>query len=495
MVSERQPFRRTTPEITEERSRRRMETNDVRSINRAMTMSSSNAPAALLLLLLLTTTLSRSPAWSFPPLSSAMQTTTITSDLASVNGGRRPMRLPRRPHPPSSTMMYGNNGHDGSATTSTTSAAAATEECREVDDGGGNCGGVVDLRYSEFLPPTATGMANHPPVIFLHGLLGNKRNFASLASSLSSQLRNPRTIYALDLRNHGENSHDWRSSMSYSEMARDVLAFMDCVVANNNNDDGRAVLVGHSMGGKVAQCLALMHPDRVAGLVVLDIAPVRYRSSGSGQGGGGNKGDGTGWRAVEEIVRSVSSLDLGELGTQATKRDVDRALRSRSSTLEDPALRAFVLTNLEQVAVNDRGGVDGNVKAPALRWKVNWDGIVNELDRIAGFDVHDRAMDDGVVVDPTPSSSSSGEVIEPRRTEGDDEHDGNGNDTNNNVQYKGDVFFIHGGASRFVRHSHISTIASYFPNHMLTTIRGSGHWVHAEAPDDTIALLKRYLDR
>jgi pimeloyl-ACP methyl ester carboxylesterase len=29
----------------------------------------------------------------------------------------------------------------------------------------------------------------------------------------------------------------------------------------------------------------------------------------------------------------------------------------------------------------------------------------------------------------------------------------------------------------------------------LTTIRGAGHWVHAEAPDDTIALLKRYLDR
>merc|ERR1712194_786161 len=66
---------------------------------------------------------------------------------------------------------------------------------------------------------------------------------------------------------------------------------------------------------------------------------------------------------------------------------------------------------------------------------------------------------------------------------------------NNKLQYEGDVFFIHGGASRFVRHSHISTIAPFFPNHMLTTLRGIGHWVHAEAPDDTIALLKRYLDR
>ena len=310
--------------------------------------------------------------------------------------------------------------------------------------------------------------------------------------------------------------------MSYSEMARDVLAFMDGVVGrrandiddDDNNRSGRAVLVGHSMGGKVAQCLALMHPDRVAGLVVLDIAPVRYRSSTTGEGGGrGNRGgDGTGWRAVEEIVRSASSLDLGEFGAQATKRDVDRALRMRSSTLEDPALRAFVLTNLEQVVVNDRKGRAGgggrgtdvvvvvddaneNV-TNNLRWKVNWDGIVNELDRIAGFDVHDRAMDDGVMVDPTPTSSSSDGGTTTPRTNDNDDNDGESNDArNNNVRYDGDVFFIHGGASRFVRHSHISTIASYFPNHMLTTIRGIGHWVHAEAPDDTIALLKRYLDR
>jgi pimeloyl-ACP methyl ester carboxylesterase len=330
--------------------------------------------------------------------------------------------------------------------------------------------------------------------------------------------------------------------MTYSEMARDVLAFMDRVVCTGGvggtsdvddgrgdgcggGGDGRAVLVGHSMGGKVAQCLALMHPDRVAGLVVLDIAPVRYRSSNVGEGGtvegGGRGGDGTGWRAVEEIVRSVSSLDLRDFGAQATRRDVDRALRARSSTLEDPALRAFVLTNLEHAAATAVAGDRGGAAATAgkggttdvvvddddadaidavpnnLRWKVNWDGIVNELDSIAGFDVHDRAMDDGVAVETTPpSSSSDGGIGAPRVNDDDDDDEGICDDTRRiNVRYDGDVFFIHGGASRFVRHSHMATIASYFPNHMLTTIRGSGHWVHAEAPDDTIALLKRYLDR
>jgi pimeloyl-ACP methyl ester carboxylesterase len=251
--------------------------------------------------------------------------------------------------------------------------------------------------------------------------------------------------------------------MSYTEMARDVLAFMD-----KNTQHEKAVLVGHSMGGKVAQSLALMHPERVAGLVVLDIAPVRYYSGqkeGSDGEGSSGSGDGSGWKAVEEIVRSVAQIDLNK-GQYTTKRDVDAALR-HGGALEDPALRAFVLTNLEQVRSTDED------TAP-LRWKINWDGIVKELDRIAGFDVHGQVLDGVVSFEDDGAASQS---------------------NNNNLQYAGDVFFIHGGASRFVRHSHISTIASYFPNHMLTTIRGVGHWVHAEAPDDTIALLKRYLDR
>eukprot|EP00956_Cyclotella_meneghiniana_P027567 scaffold62060_cov23-Cyclotella_meneghiniana.AAC.1 len=317
---------------------------------------------------------------------------------------------------------------------------------------------IVQLHHSEFPPKSSSTnqhVVHHPPVILLHGLLGNKRNFASLATSLSSQLRLPRTIYTLDLRNHGENTHDWRPTMSYTEMARDVLAFMDKLQLQYEGNPAyeKAVIVGHSMGGKVAQSLALMHPDRVAGLVVIDIAPVKY-SSEEKEGDNGSSA----WKLVEGIVRSVSALDLGT-GQYKTKRDVDVALRE---ILPDPALRAFVLTNLEQVR-DESGGLT------PLKWKISWDGIVSELDRIAGFDAHEQILDNG--------------------------HDGSDNTASSLYKYEGDAFFINGGQSRFVRHSHISTIANYFPNHMLTTIRGVGHWVHAEAPDDTVALLKQYLDR
>jgi pimeloyl-ACP methyl ester carboxylesterase len=355
---------------------------------------------------------------------------------------------------------------------------------------------VVDLKHSKFAPPPPQqSQEQYPPVIFLHGLLGNKRNFASLASSLSLQLHKPRTIYTLDLRNHGDNNHDWRLHMSYSDMARDVLAFIDNTIAttttemtNASESGGRTeqpqpqqqqqvVVVGHSMGGKVAQALALMYPERIAGLVVLDIAPVRYHASGK-----------EGWRTIEEIVHSVSSINLdstidgnsGGGGNEMaqlqykTKRDVDMALQKSTVILQDPALRAFVLTNLESVPSSSSPNNNDTEKQSTalLRWKINWEGIVNDIDKIAGFDVHDIDMDNDNNNDDVATTNNS-----------------------NKPQYKGDVFFIHGGASRFVKMSHLSTISSYFPNHMLTTIRGSGHWVHAEAPDDTIALLKQYLDR
>ncbi len=188
------------------------------------------------------------------------------------------------------------------------------------------------------------------------------------------------------------------------------------------------------MGGKVAQALALLYPEYVEGLVVLDIAPVTY-----------SREEDPHWRAVEDILRAVHGVieEAEASGAETTKRDIDLSLRK---SIPDPALRAFVLTNYDS-RKND--------------WKIPIATMVQELEQIAGFDLTSNS-------EPEYDSSST---------------------------YDGDVFIINGGQSRFVRHSYMDQIASYFPNHMLTTIRGSGHWVHAEAPEDLVALLKRYLDR
>lgn len=277
----------------------------------------------------------------------------------------------------------------------------------------------VTLKYIEF-GEGGSDTDENEPVFILHGLLGQKRNFASIATSLTKQLKKKRRIYAVDLRNHGDNSHDWRSDMSYTSMANDVLALM------NELKISKATLIGHSMGGKVASVLALHNPERIGGLCIIDIAPVTYEGSDPA------------WKAVKYIIDTLSKI---ELLPGKTKKDIDKEL---SETVEDAALRAFVLTNLD-------------VRSGNLQWKINIESISSELESIAGFDISVHEDKDMV--------------------------------------YAGDTFFINGGSSSFVKASYMSTISKYFPTFMLTTVKQAGHWVHAERPTETIQLLKKYLDR
>lgn len=63
---------------------------------------------------------------------------------------------------------------------------------------------------------------------------------------------------ALDLPGHGRSTPPGRNSIAaYGDV---VLGLLDALAFD------RAVIVGHSMGGAIAQMLALAHPDRVAGL-------------------------------------------------------------------------------------------------------------------------------------------------------------------------------------------------------------------------------------
>jgi len=69
----------------------------------------------------------------------------------------------------------------------------------------------------------------------------------------------------VDLRNHGESDH--HDSMTYREMAEDVIRYAD-----NANID-RFTILGHSMGGKTAMTLASLYPNRIDGIVIVDAPP------------------------------------------------------------------------------------------------------------------------------------------------------------------------------------------------------------------------------
>ena len=111
----------------------------------------------------------------------------------------------------------------------------------------------LDLAYTE--------IGSGPPLVILPGLFGSKRNWTSIARQLAEHHR----VLTLDLRNHGESP--WDSLHDYPSMAGDVAGFLETHAIPS------AIVLGHSMGGKVAMTLALTRPDLVEKLIVVDITP------------------------------------------------------------------------------------------------------------------------------------------------------------------------------------------------------------------------------
>ncbi|HEX7336970.1 MAG TPA: alpha/beta fold hydrolase [Gemmatimonadales bacterium] len=98
------------------------------------------------------------------------------------------------------------------------------------------------------------------PVVLVHSLAGNTTQWAAQLQ----HLRPHRRAVALDLRGHGRSEPPRDGDYTIAAMAGDVAAVVDTLKLD------RFVLVGHSMGGGVALIYAGAHPDRVAGLVLVD---------------------------------------------------------------------------------------------------------------------------------------------------------------------------------------------------------------------------------
>jgi len=167
---------------------------------------------------------------------------------------------------------------------------------------------TVSLSARVFEGPGGAGC----PLVLLHGLLGSSRNWQTVGSRLAAA----RTVFALDLRNHGASPHS--KEMPYAAMAEDVRVHMKGAGLS------RYHLVGHSMGGKVAMHLACSFPDQVATLTVVDIAPRAYPPR---------------WEREFAVMRRMPVA-------QFTKRAEAEAWLE--DDIRDWAFRKFLVTNLER---------------------------------------------------------------------------------------------------------------------------------------------------
>lgn len=111
---------------------------------------------------------------------------------------------------------------------------------------------------------SAQQSTSNSPVVLIHGLFGSLDNLGVLARDLGQD----RTLLQLDLRNHGLSERS--DEMNYPAMAQDVVETLD------EYGIEKAIIIGHSMGGKVAMALTAVAPERIDKLVLIDIAPVAY---------------------------------------------------------------------------------------------------------------------------------------------------------------------------------------------------------------------------
>ena len=183
-------------------------------------------------------------------------------------------------------------------------------------------------------------------VLILHGLFGSARNW----HGVSRQLAQTHRTFVVDLRNHGDSP--WADRMSYHQMADDVG---DLITAERLE---RPIVMGHSIGGKVAMTLALERSELLAGLIVVDVAPVTYASGFS------------------SYIEAMQGLELDKIVRRA---DAESALKQR---IKDPAIRAFLLHNLVS---RDSG----------YEWRINLAAIAANLDEVSGFPefANDRAYE------------------------------------------------------------------------------------------------------
>jgi pimeloyl-ACP methyl ester carboxylesterase len=116
---------------------------------------------------------------------------------------------------------------------------------------------TVTLPTGVTLPYVERGRADGTPVIFLHGVTDSWRSFEHVLPLLPESIR----AIAVTQRGHGDASRP--AEYTYTAMANDVVQLMDALRISS------AVLVGHSMGSLIAQSVAIDHPDRTRGLVLV----------------------------------------------------------------------------------------------------------------------------------------------------------------------------------------------------------------------------------
>ena len=105
-------------------------------------------------------------------------------------------------------------------------------------------------------------------IVLLHGFGSSTYTWRLNLDEFSKKYR----VYAIDIKGFGLTAKPRDGNYHVGAYADHLLGFLDAMKID------KATIAGNSMGGAVALNLALRHPNRVEGLVLVDAAPLDYEA-------------------------------------------------------------------------------------------------------------------------------------------------------------------------------------------------------------------------
>ena len=185
------------------------------------------------------------------------------------------------------------------------------------------------------------------PLVLLHGLGNEAHLWDDFVPSVTPHYR----VLALDQRGHGDSDWDPEARYDAESMTDDLEAVLDAVAID------RFVLVGFSMGGRVAMTFAGRHPERLAGLVIVDIGPEVDARGVLRISGEMSENRAPVFSSIQEYV-AMLSLNYPAGQPDALKRMAEFGLRRREDDLlelkMDPKLRGTRPTDAATRAMEEQ---------------------------------------------------------------------------------------------------------------------------------------------
>lgn len=175
------------------------------------------------------------------------------------------------------------------------------------------------------------------PLIILHGVFGISDNWVSFGRKMAEYFE----VFIPDQRNHGQSPHD--PTFNYFALCSDLYDFIE------EHEIEDPIILGHSMGGKVAMRFALENPDMLKALIVADISMRTYQRR---------------YRHLD-MIDAMQSVDFNKVESRS---DVEDVLKTK---IKEKRIRQFALKNLYR---RERGG--------QFAWRLNLEAINLNMDEI-----------------------------------------------------------------------------------------------------------------